>query len=252
MKPTLMFSMLLALPVFAGNTVREAPAAADSCLLTWFAGGSVGYLTSLDTAMYNIHIGVTDRCWDLLGCNVSVFAEVGYTDKNPSFGSNWNAQTIHNPPGLLDSNRLSLNQLGSLLQYVADVNGAPILGLSNTSTSYDLDIVPITLNVKLERALTDNLNAYFGLGMGAADLGLDVNFGGLVGSASDRAWVFTGQVFGGLGYNVTPNWEIYGGARWIYYPDAKFSGSVNYGINGSLKIKMKDDCLLELGARYKF
>ncbi len=221
--------------------------AAESTLLSWFAGGSVGYLTSLDTAMYNLHVGVTDRCWEVMGCNVSVLAEVGYTDKNPSFSSHWPA--IGPVP---TSDHLSLNQLGSGLQSLADVNGAPILGLSDTSTSYDLVIVPITLNVKFERALTDQLNAYLAMGMGMADVGLDIDGGGLVGSASDHDWIFTGQVFGGLGYHVTPNVEVYGGARWIYYADPSFSGTLNYGINGRLTLKMKDDCLIELGARYKF
>ena len=55
-------------------------------------------------------------------------------------------------------------------------------GGAGGTTSYDLDIMPITLNAKLERQLTGNLNAYFGGGLGLAlvnfcfELGLRFNF----------------------------------------------------------------------------
>ncbi|MEI6674686.1 MAG: hypothetical protein WCO57_05870 [Verrucomicrobiota bacterium] len=55
--------------------------------------------------------------------------------------------------------------------------------------------------------------------------------------------MFTSQVFGGLNYSVTPNFDVYGGARWLYYSDASLS---------ELKLKLGNDCLLELGLRYKF
>jgi len=54
-------------------------------------------------------------------------------------------------------------------------------------------------------------------------------------------------VFGGPSYTFTLNFEMYGGARWIYYANPIFGASI-----GSATLKLPDDCLLELGARYKF
>ena len=62
-------------------------------------------------------------------------------------------------------------------------------------------------------------------------------------SASDSDWVFCAQVFAGLGYNVNPHFEIYGGGRWIYLADPTLFGS---------KESVNDDWLVELGARFKF
>lgn len=110
----------------------------------------------------------------------------------------------------------------------------------------DLDVIPLTLNMKFERPLTGNLNAYLGGGLGAARLDLDADLG-FLGDFSDDDWVFTGQLFTGLNYNVNPNFEVYGGARWIYYDDASFSDN---GISGDLDVG--DDFLLELGIRFNF
>ena len=241
--PLLILSMTM--PVFAGTSAKEAvaPAAApEPCLFTWFTGASVGYLTELEEPMYHFHIG-TDTCWKLGGWDVSLFAEIGYTEKDDS----WSNRTpnpvpqdlqvilpaIPPPPSSFD-----LGELESGLSTVASRGGG--------GTGYDLDIMPITINVKLERPLTGNLNAYFGAGVGAALVDLSVD-GGAWGDLSDDDWVFVGQLFAGLNYNFNPNFEVYGGARWIYYDDASLSeGGV------SVDFEMDDDFLFELGARFNF
>lgn len=245
MKPILLLPFVFALPAFAGTSAKEAIAPApEPCLMSWFVGGSVGYLTELEEPMYTLHAGLTNSCWNLAGWNISLFAEVGYTTKDESYRAR--GRQFYEPPQLGNGNSVDLDQLGDILQAVADYNGI-YNNYFSTSTSYDLDIIPITANVKFERAITGNLTAYIGGGLGVARVGLDINLGGYYGSYSDSDWVFYSQIFGGLGYNVTPNFEVYGGARWIYMSDADFSAG-----GESASLELGSDCLLELGARFKF
>ncbi len=98
----------------------------------------------------------------------------------------------------------------------------------------------------MERPLTGNLNAYFGGGLGVARVDLDIDAGTL-GDFSDDDWVFVGQVFAGLNYNVTQSFEVYGGAPWIYFDDASFSDN-----GASANLELDDDFLFELGGRFNF
>ena len=243
MKTILLLPLIIALPAFAGSS-KEGVAPAQSsepCLFTWFAGGSVGYLTEFEEPAYSLHVG-TDTCWKPGGWNVAFFAEIGYTSKDEDW-SGLREQTVPTAQAtdgfeLDPGGDFSLGDLEDLLSTIA--------GNTPNDTSYDLDIMPITLNVKLERPLTGNLNAYFGGGLGVALVDLDVDVGAY-GDFSDDDWVFVGQLFAGLDYNVTPSFEVYGGLRWIYFDDASFSDN---GVGGTLKLD--DDFLLELGCRYNF
>lgn len=241
MKTIPLLMIALAIPAVAGTSAKEgvAPAAKDPCLFTWFIGGSVGYLTELDEPMYHLHVG-TDTCWNVGGWNVALFAEIGFTTKDNSWPNRYRGPTpvpqeipqailLPDPPKSFD-----LGELESGLSRLSSLGGG--------FTSYDLDIMPITLNAKLERPLTGNLNVYFGGGLGVALVDLSVN-GGAWGNLSDDDWVFVGQLFAGLTYDFNPNFEVYGGARWIYYDDAKIN---------QVTFKMDDDFLFELGARFNF
>ncbi len=220
MKPILLMSFVVALPVFAGTSAKQVIAPpSNPCLMSWFAGASVGYLTELEEPMYNLHVGVTNSCWMLGGWNVSAFAEVGYTQK--------------------DYRDVSVDQTGGEF---------PTTSIEVTNT--DVTIMPLTGNVKFERVLTGNLSAYFGAGVGMAWIDVDQDSTTTVGtqtpttdSQSDSDWVLTTQIFAGLSYSVAPTCEIYGGARWIYLSDASLFEQ---------NIELEDDFLLELGARYKF
>ena len=90
-------------------------------------------------------------------------------------------------------------------------------------SSYRLRIIPLTANIKFERAISDQFGLYFGAGIGAAN----VDFKATVGteSFSDDDWVFAAQVFAGASYYINPSVELFGGARWLYYDDASFSNS---------------------------
>jgi opacity protein-like surface antigen len=235
MKKLIALALLASVPAYAGTSAKSSkavvPAPADPCLFTWFAGGSVGYLTELEEEMYTLHVG-TDTCWNIGGWDIALFAEVGFANKEESF-RNFNTATPQ--PDLDDNDSYSLDDLESILNAVS-INGR---------SSYELDIMPITGNVKFERALTGNLNAYFGAGLGLANVDLSVT--SPVGSGSDDDWVFVAQVFAGLVYNVSPNFEVFGGARWIYFDDADLSSG---GFTATLELN--DDVLLELGGRFNF
>lgn len=235
MKNILLLPFVLTLPAFAGSSPSQ-PAAPAPSLYNWFAGASVGYLTELEEPMYNLHVG-TDTSWNLGGWNVALFAEIGYVEKDEDWSGS-DVVTVFNGFALDDGDSFDLGELEDVLSDISD--------FTPYDTSYDLDIMPITLNAKFERQLTGNLNAYFGGGLGVARVGLDVDFGGGF-DISDDDWVFTGQLFTGLNYNVNQNIEVYGGARWIYFDDVSFSDN---DISGNLDLG--DDFLFELGARFNF
>ncbi len=251
MKTILLLSLALAIPAFGGTSSKAVIAAAPApnpCLFTWFAGGSVGYLTELEEPMYNLHVG-TDTCWSIGGWNVALFAEIGYTEKSEDWGAgNYEnggpdygnyAMDYEDYEDFEDGGSVSLGEVEEILSDIADYG-------RYGSTGYDLEIMPITLNVKFERQLTGGLNAYFGggLGMARVDLSADV---GRIGDFSDDDWVFTAQIFAGLSYNVTQNFEVYGGARWIYLDEADLSDN-----DMSVGLDLEDDWLFELGLRYNF
>jgi opacity protein-like surface antigen len=240
MKTIALLPFLLALPAFAGPSAKEviAPVQAPApCLFTWFAGGSVGYLTEFEEAMYNLHIG-TDTCWNVGGWNVALFAEVGYTEKDEDWSGSRQVSTFGAIliPTLDDT--FDLDDADDYLSALADSSGL--------DTGYEIDILPITLNAKFERPLSGNLNAYFGGGLGVALVDVDVDAGPF-GDLSDDDWVFTAQIFAGLNYNINPAVEIYGGVRWIYFDDADLSDG---GASGTLELD--DDFLFEIGGRYNF
>ena len=242
MKKIFAISLLASLPAFAGTpTPVASEPAPQSCMLSWFAGGSVGYLTDLEEAMYTAHVGV-DTCWKLAGFDIAFFGEVGYTQKDEDFHSVSRTSSLStnvNPfPG-------GSNSIGDAQGYLS----SPSTRLQGP-TSYELDILPITGNVKFERVITGNLSAYFGGGLGVAYVDFSAN--APIGNFSETDWVFVGQVFTGLTYNVNPHFEIFGGARWIYLDSIDVSGTGVGGKHFTGTVDPGDNFLFELGARYNF
>jgi len=103
--------------------------------------------------------------------------------------------------------------------------------------SADVDIVPITINYKYEWMFTDSFGLYVGAGLGGSNV--DVS----AGPVSDDEWVFTAQAFAGLVYNVTPNFEIYAGARYLWMDDISLFGA---------NIDDLDDVGVGAGIRFNF
>jgi len=217
--------LALATAAQAGTPAIETAPAPSTGLWQWFIGGSAGYLTDLDEAMYGLQVGME---YQTPGSTAShaIYLEVGYTQDDASY---------------------------------RDVPGIP--GAVSRYASLDLDIIPITLNYKYQAAITDRLNWYAGLGLGIAILDssykwswtqavLPPNNTGS-GRGDDSEVVFYGNVFAGLSYDVSDSFEIFAGLRYIFMDNqdvkVRVAGeSLRYeaGIDG--------DVLIELGARYRF
>lgn len=98
----------------------------------------------------------------------------------------------------------------------------------------DVDVVPITANYKYRYNFTEKFGLYAGLGLGASSVDVSAGF------LSDDDWVFTAQGFAGLVYNVTPNFEIYAGGRYMWLDDVSIFGANvddldDWGIGGGIR-----------------
>ena len=98
----------------------------------------------------------------------------------------------------------------------------------------DVDVVPITLNYKYEYMFTDTFGLYAGVGGGASNVDVSAAF------VSDDDWVLTAQAFAGLVWNVTPNFEVYAGARYLWLDDvdlfgANFDDLDDVGVGGGIR-----------------
>jgi opacity protein-like surface antigen len=204
MKNTLILSFLLAVPALAGTSqvmTEPTPPPPQQDIWRWFIGGSGGYLLDYEEDMYTLQIGAKSP-WSFGGWSVSLFGEAGWTENHDQ-----------------------------------SVEVSALLGDEDA----DLDIIPVTFNVKLERLLSGNFGLYLGGGLGGAYV--DSEFDSPIGSDNDSEndWVFTGQVFGGVAYHFTEQLDLFVGARWIYFEDPDFPG-----------VSLDDDVLIEGGLHFYF
>lgn len=193
--------------------------------IEWFAGASGGYLLDNESGMVHGHIGI-DLPWKFAGFNHALFAEVGWTE----CGDDFELVRKSIPP---KDKKKKLKTGASMAYNVSEIDT-------------DLEIIPITLNWKLERMIASRLSAYLGAGAGVAVVDIEASGAGLNGSDDDV--VFFGQVFAGLVYQVTDNFELYGGVRGIYMdePDLSVRG---VDLDGHA---LETDLLLEGGGRVNF
>jgi hypothetical protein len=194
-------------------------------LYSWFAGASVGYLTNADEEMYSGHLGV-DLPNQLGGWDQAIYLEVGYI--NPD-----------------DSRNFDFNRITGMSKYQYDYD----------RVKFDFDIVPVTLNYKLERAV-GCVNFYISAGAGVAFLDADAKIGPF--SDSDDDTVFYAQLATGFVYNVNPSFELFAGARLVYFDDPDFnffSNEVDFDVDLD-DIPGSDvdntDVAIEVGARITF
>ena len=101
----------------------------------------------------------------------------------------------------------------------------------------DLDIIPVTINYKYEWMFTDSFGFYAGAGIGGANVDFSA------GPLSDDEWVFTAQAFAGLVWNVTPSFEFYAGARYMWIDDISIGGADHDDL---------DDVGIGAGIRFNF
>jgi len=235
MKKVIVLSLALALPTFGGSSskavIEAAPEPAPT-LWQWFAGGSFGQfsidgsssfdgtgfipgatagsfrteISDVDLDMYSLHLGRPIK--SAAGFDLAAYFEVAWLT------GDFTATGIFN----FAANNVDL-----------------VLFREN----FDLDIVPVTLNLKAERNLYGPVGAYLSGGLGYAwtsisGVGDDENGGG-----------FYAQAAAGLVWNVNSSVDIYGGARWVYLSDLEFGDDdFGFGLDNQLG--------WEIGLRYKF
>ena len=201
MKKTLILSLILAVPALAG-TSKDANASPPAPVNQDLWNWFVG-----GTAGYLIDLDEdmytlqigAKSPWMFSGWSVALFAEAGWTENHDALA------------------------------------GVPPFAGNNS----DLDLVPLTFNVKFEHLITGGLSAYVGGGLGTTYV--DVEFSPPAGPQDRDDWVLTAQLFAGLAYHVNDNFELFGGVRWIYFDDPDFNG-----------ISLDDDILVEGGLRFHF
>lgn len=98
------------------------------------------------------------------------------------------------------------------------------------------EIIPVTLNYKLERPLFGAFNLYAGAGAGVA-------FYEVSGAVSADDEVFWAQVFGGVVYNFSEQFELFAGVRGLFLDQVEINGATT---------PSGDDLLWEVGGRFNF
>jgi opacity protein-like surface antigen len=163
--------------------------------------GYNGSIDDIEFDMYTLHVG-QDLGTQFLGCDLAAYFEVGYINGDAT-------GTLFGSTPLLDIN--------------ADI---------------DIEIVPITINLKAERMFFAGIKGYITAGIGYAFTSTDVQ-----GLGSEDDGGFYAQATMGLAYDINEQWEIYGGARWLYLSDL----DLGYG-----DAELDDNVGYEIGLRYSF
>jgi opacity protein-like surface antigen len=101
----------------------------------------------------------------------------------------------------------------------------------------EVETMPLTLNYKFDYQLNDRWSFYAGAGAGVSFI--DARVLGF----SDESAEFTAQAFAGLGFDVTKNFQLYGGARYLWIDDTTLFGR---------SVEPGDDVSLEVGGRIRF
>ena len=219
MKPTLLTLLLSTAAALAGESAKQPippPPASEPAPWNWFAGASAGYLADYEEAMYHLHLGIDFPPRG--ACLHSLFVEIGWTSADDTYLS---------PPIALGDTQVSL------------------------ALDSEVEIVPLTLNYKFERRIGERFSGYLGVGAGIAFVDYE-STGVVLGAAappfssSGSDTVFAAQIFGGVVYQVSDAFELYGGVRWIHLDDADITtGPFGVAI-------LEDDLLVETGFRFNF
>ncbi len=231
---TLLAGLALATTASAGT---PAPVTPPPCvgLWTWFAGGSVGYLTEAESPLYSLNLGMQYKRPGSQSSQ-SIYLQVGYGQDDAGFMY----PTLRYGPG-----------------------GIPIpppIGGPTEHAMIDMDIIPITLDYKYEGCLTGRLNYYVGLGLGIAVVNTSCDWrwsmpvpppaiGSGKGTTDQTDVRLYGEIFAGLAYNVTDQFQIYAGARYILMDNVDRDVHVT---DASYDAGINNNVLMELGLRYHF
>jgi len=210
----------------AGTPATATPPPASVGLWEWFAGGSIGYITDINEAMYGLQVGVEYKAPGTRATQ-AIYLEVGFTHD----GANY---MYSPPPG--------------------------VTGGRTENAAIDLDIIPLTLNYKFEAPITERLHYYLGLGLGIVflDSSYDWSWSQAVTppnnqgvGGDDRTEVrFYGDVFAGLSYTLSDSLRVFAGVRYIFMDDVNRHIDVTQVADYTAGIN--NDVLFELGMRYSF
>jgi opacity protein-like surface antigen len=203
---------------FAGEPpatpMQPTPIAAD-----WFVGGTFGMLRT-DSNADDVANG---EPYNLVEPTVEEFKFDMYT---LHFGR--------------DLNRKFLGcALAAYMELGYITGDATLKDFGNAITNLDVDIIPITLNLMAERDFYAGIKGYLSVGVGYAFTDYADNYSGDDGNDSG----FYAQAQMGLAYDIDANWEIYGGARWLYLD------GLDFGDNG---VELDNNVGYEVGLRYHF
>jgi hypothetical protein len=211
---------------FAGGSKEViAPTQSAPSLGGWFIGGTYGQLETegntdayygelggpspgipsledFEFDMYTLHIG-RDLGTQVAGFDLAAYLEVGFVDGN-------SRATFGSFPG-------------------------PTPG--PTTSDVDAEIIPITVNLKLERALFGPVNFYLTGGLGYAFTEASA-FG-----AFESGGGFYAQASAGLIYNVNSELELLAGGRWLHLSSLDF---------GNAPLELDDAFAWEAGVRVNF
>ncbi len=169
-------------------------------------------------------------------------ADVGHNGEN-LLGTGYNVDDVEFDLYTLQIGRdLGMQVLGCDLAAYLEVglaDGDTTVSYGRQSIGVDVQLIPITLNLKLERVIYGPVSAYLTGGVGYAFS--DISGDG--GSENDGG--FYAQASAGLLYNINPQWEVFGGVRWMYLDDVNFGGIAS-------DLNLENDIAWEVGVRYNF
>lgn len=195
MKNILPLTLALAIPAFAGTPTPVAPAPAPAPTLTeWFVGGSFGQF-------YGVEAFQSARLYSAQDVDLNMFTLQFGRDFCPVAGFDMAAYL----------------EVGYLYGDFNTVNSFPAAPLA---VKYDLDLLPVTMNLKFEHKLVGGLGAYLSGGLGYAWSSIKPQ-----GGHENNDGGFYAQAAAGLVYNFCPNFELFGGARWIYINEVDVAGA---------------------------
>ena len=225
---------------FAGTPVMTpAPAPAPApCLAEWFVGGTFGQLDNVGT-----NVSTADA-FSLAGGLVP--STPGAVLSSASVSKvDFNAYTLQVGRSLTNTNGWDLAAYLEVgwLDGSMDLNASGTEGLIavipwSARERIDIDIIPVTLDFKVEHQIYGPIDGYVTAGAGYAwskisALGQDTRDGG-----------FYGQASAGLIYNICERFELLGGARWSYLSHVNI---------GDTPLELNNNKIgWEIGARYKF
>lgn len=190
----------------------------EPALCEWFIGGTYGQLTDVDS---NFDNDIGDL--DIDDLDLDMFS-------------------LHVGRGITNSNGWDFSAYLEVAYLYGDTNLSEVFDdgedLVTFETDVDLDIIPVTLNFKVEHPIFGPVSAYLSGGVGYAWTKFEA------GDYSHDDGGFYAQAAGGLVWNISESFEVYGGARWLHLDDIDVAEDPG--------LSFDDAVAWEVGVRFNF